>query len=96
MHLLLWKQWTLVSRMASLPTGLASASGARWRWGGRWVGGRWFGRRPRGLAKLGLQLAHEGLQLFDLGTLGLHDIQQTEQGYLHHFGRLGPVLSSNT
>src|SRR3954470_18377549 len=96
MNLLLRKQWTLVSFVTSLPTGLASASGAGRRRGRGWVGGRWFGRRARSLAELGLQLAHQGLQLFDLGTLGLHDIQQTKQGQLHRFGCVRPVLSSNT
>jgi hypothetical protein len=96
MNLLLRKQWTLVSFVTSLPTGLARASGAWRRWGGGWVGGRWFGRRARSLAELGLQLAHQGLQLFDLGTLGLHDIQQTEHSQLHRFGRVRPVPRSNT
>jgi hypothetical protein len=84
---------TAMAFVARLAARLSTAGDLGWLGRSRgWVRGRRLGGVTRALAEFGLEVAHFGLEFLDLVTLGLHDIEQAQEGQPNRFRGRSPIL----
>lgn len=96
LHLVGRHERPMVARMPWLRARLSPPRhpGGR-RWGGRGIAGGWFGGILGGLAHLGLQIPHLGLERGQLGALLLDDREQAAHHLLDRRRGVRPVLGGN-